>query len=290
MGKAGLIGRKVAATLSSTGTRAHFLHPAEAAHGDLGCLSTDDVLLVLSNSGETEEVCRILPSIRRFDIPIVAITADRTSTLGREAVAAIELGHLREAGLHALAPSTSTTAMLSVGDALALVVGRRRGFTPQQFAVFHAGGSLGARLKNVGQLMRQGDALRISPDSKTIREVFTHQSRPGRRTGAVMLVDESGKLSGLFTDSDLAKLLERRRDEKLDRPIAESMARQPVTIGPGALLADAIEILSRNRISELPVVDEAGRPVGILDITDVVGIVPFARAKTDAVPHATSAN
>lgn len=296
MGKAGLIGRKIAATLSSTGTRAHFLHPAEAAHGDLGCLSADDVLLVLSNSGETEEVCRILPSIHRFDIPIVAITADRTSTLGKEAVAAIELGHLREAGLHALAPSTSTTAMLSVGDALALVVGRRRGFTPQQFAVFHAGGSLGARLKNVGQLMRQGDALRISPESKTIREVFTAQPRPGRRTGAVMLVDGSGKLSGLFTDSDLAKLLERRRDEKLDRPIAESMAREPVTIGPGALLADAIEILSRNRISELPVVDEAGKPVGIIDITDVVGIVPFARAQPDAraqsgaVPHATSAN
>lgn len=290
MGKAGLIGRKIAATLSSTGTRAHFLHPAEAAHGDLGCLSGDDVLLVLSNSGETEEVCRILPSIRRFDIPIVAISADRTSSLGKEAAAVIELGHLREAGLHALAPSTSTTAMLAVGDALALVVGRRRGFTPQQFAVFHAGGSLGARLKNVGQLMRQGDDLRISPDAKTIREVFTDQSRPGRRTGAVMLVDQAGKLSGLFTDSDLAKLLERRRDEKLDRPIAESMARQPVTIGPGAMLADAIEILSRNRISELPVVDEAGRPVGIIDITDVVGIVPFARAKIDAVPHATSVN
>ncbi len=128
MGKAGLIGRKVAATLSSTGTRAHFLHPAEAAHGDLGCLSGDDVLVVLSNSGETEEVCRILPSIRRFGIPIVAITADRTSTLGSAAAATIELGHLREAGLHALAPSTSTTAMLAVGDALALVVGRRSGF------------------------------------------------------------------------------------------------------------------------------------------------------------------
>src|SRR5580704_8737799 len=148
MGKAGLIGRKIAATLSSTGTRAHFLHPAEAAHGDLGCLAADDVLLVLSNSGETEEVCRILPAIGRFGIPIVAITADRSSTLGSAAAATIELGSLREAGPHALAPSTSTTAMLAVGDALALVAGRRRGFTPQQFALFHAGGSLGARLKN----------------------------------------------------------------------------------------------------------------------------------------------
>jgi arabinose-5-phosphate isomerase len=290
MGKAGLIGRKIAATLASTGTRAHFLHPAEAAHGDLGCLSGDDVLLVLSNSGETEEVCRILPSIRRFDIPIIAITADRTSTLGAAAVAAIEIGHLREAGLHALAPSTSTTAMLAVGDALALVVGRRRGFTPQQFAVFHAGGSLGARRKTVGQLMRKGESLRIAPDSKTIREVFTDQSRPGRRTGAVMLVDDAGALSGLFTDSDLAKLLERRRDEHLDRPIAESMVREPVTISPGAMLADAIEILSRNRISELPVVDEAGRPVGIIDITDVVGIAPFTRSKPDVPPPEPSVN
>lgn len=290
MGKAGLIGRKVAATLASTGTRAHFLHPAEAAHGDLGCLSGDDVLLVLSNSGETEEVCRILPSIRRFGIPIIAITADRASTLGKEAAAVVELGHLREAGVHALAPSTSTTAMLAVGDALALVVGRRRGFTPQQFAIFHAGGALGARLKSVGQLMRKGDAVRIAADSRTIREVFTDQSRPGRRTGAVMLVDAAGKLSGLFTDSDLAKLLERRHDERLDRPISESMIRQPVTIAPGAMLADAIETLSRNRISELPVVDDAGRPVGIIDITDVVGIVPFARTTVDAVPHAASAN
>jgi arabinose-5-phosphate isomerase len=279
MGKAGLIGRKLAATLSSTGTRAHFLHPAEAAHGDLGCLSADDVLVVLSNSGETEEVCRILPSIVRFGIPIVAITAARTSTLGMAAAAAIELGHLREAGVHALAPSTSTTAMLAVGDALALVVGRRRGFTPQQFAIFHAGGSLGVKFKTVGQIMRKGDALRVAVDTKTIREVFTDLCRPGRRTGAVMLVNDAGRLSGLFTDSDLAKLLERRCDEKLDRPIAESMAWQPMTIGPAAMLADAIEILSRNRISEVPVVDEEGRPVGIIDITDVVGIVPLALLK-----------
>jgi arabinose-5-phosphate isomerase len=290
MGKAGLIGRKVAATLSSTGTSAHFLHPAEAAHGDLGCLSADDVLVVLSNSGETEEVSRILPAIRRFGIPIVAITAARTSTLGSAAAATIELGHLREAGVHALAPSTSTTAMLAVGDALALVVGRRRGFTPQQFAIYHAGGSLGVRFKTVGQIMRKGEALRIAADTKSIREVFTNLCRPGRRTGAVMLVDSTGRLSGLFTDSDLAKLLERRCDEKLDRPIAESMVCQPMTIGPAATLADVIEILSRNRISELPVVDEENRPVGLIDITDVVGIVPLSSLKPDAEALRRSAN
>jgi arabinose-5-phosphate isomerase len=271
MGKAGLIGRKIVATLSSTGTRSHFLHPAEAAHGDLGCLATDDVLIVLSNSGETDEVCRILPSVGRFGVPIIAITASRASTVGRSATATIELGRLREAGPHALAPSTTTTAMLAVGDALSLVVGRRKGFTPQQFALYHAGGSLGAILKSVGEIMRTGEQLRIAAETKSIRDVFADSSRPGRRTGAVILVDADGRLSGLFTDSDLAKLLERRQDNRLDRPIAESMTRHPLTTGPDALISEAIEMLSHNRISELPVVDADGRPLGILDVTDVVG-------------------
>jgi arabinose-5-phosphate isomerase len=271
MGKAGLIGRKIAATLSSTGTRAHFLHPAEAVHGDLGCLATDDVLVVLSNSGETDEVCRILPSVTRFGIPIVAITASRGSTVGRAARATIELGRLREAGPHSLAPTSTTTAMLAVGDALALVIGRRKGFTPQQFALYHNGGSLGAMLKSVGEVMRTGGQLRVAAETKSIRNVFAESSRPGRRTGAVILVDDEGRLSGLFTDSDLARMLERRQDGLLDRPIAESMTRDPLTIGPDALLSEAIEILSHNRISELPVVDVDGRPLGILDVTDVVG-------------------
>jgi len=271
MGKAGLIGRKIVGTLSSTGTRSHFLHPAEAVHGDLGCLASDDVLVVLSNSGETDEVCRILPSVGRFGVPIIAITASRASTVGRSAAATIELGRLREAGPHALAPSTTTTAMLAVGDALALVIGRRKGFTPQQFALYHAGGSLGTMLKSVGEIMRTGQQLRIAAETKSIRDVFAESSRPGRRTGAVILIDADGRLSGLFTDSDLAKLLEQRRDSLLDRPIAESMTRDPLTIGPEAMLSEAVEILSYNRISELPVVDADGRPLGILDVTDVVG-------------------
>jgi len=287
MGKAGLIGRKIAATLSSTGTRAHFLHPAEAVHGDLGCLAANDVLLVLSNSGETEEVCRILPSVGRFGVPIVAITASRSSTVGRSAYATIELGRLREAGPHALAPSTTTTAMLAVGDALALVIGRRKGFTPQQFALFHSGGSLGARLKSVGEVMRTGAQLRIADETKSIRDVFADASRPGRRTGAVILIDADGRLSGLFTDSDLARLLERRQDTLIDRPISESMTRQPLTISPEALLSEAIEILSRNRISELPVVDLDGRPLGVLDVTDVVGADLVNEAASDGSPPQT---
>jgi arabinose-5-phosphate isomerase len=153
---------------------------------------------------------------------------------------------------------------------LALVVGRRKGFTPQQFALYHSGGSLGVLLKSVGEIMRTGEQLRIAEETKSIRDVLAESSRPGRRTGAVILVDAAGRLSGLFTDSDLARLLERRQDTLLDRPISESMTRHPLQVTPDAVLSEAIEILSQNRISELPVVDGDGRPLGILDVTDVV--------------------
>lgn len=274
VGKAGLIGQKVAATLSSTGTPARFLHPVEAVHGDLGCLAADDVVLVLSNSGETEEVCRLLPLIRRLGASIAAVTADERSTLGAEADVILRLGRFREAGPHGLAPSTTTTAMLALGDALALVVSRIKGFTPQQFAVFHPGGSLGRRLSAVRQVMRKSDQIRIAAETETIREVFVNLSRPGRRTGAVILVDGDGRLSGLFTDSDLARLLERGREFQLDRPIAEFMTRDPVTVQADALLSDAVERLSARKLSELPVVDGDGKPVGLIDITDVIGLMP----------------
>ncbi len=274
MGKAGLIGQKIAATLSSTGTRAHVLHPAEAAHGDLGCLHPDDLLLALSNSGETEELCRLVPIVRQMHIPIVAITACETSSLGSQADITICLGRLREAGPHGLAPSTSTTAMLAIGDALALVVSRQKGFTPQQFAVFHPAGSLGRRLMTVGQIMRRGGELRISSEHATIRQILVEAAIPGRRTGAVMLVDSEGSLVGLFTDSDLARLLEQHRDEQLDRPIAEVMTRHPITISPDALLSEIVQLLADRKISELPVVDDAGRPIGLIDITDVIGRLP----------------
>lgn len=274
MGKAGLIGRKVAATLSSTGTPAHFLHPAEAVHGDLGCLGGEDVLLALSNSGETEELCRLLPLVQRLGVRIVAITAVDTSALGSQADAVIRLGRLREAGPFGLAPTTTTTAMLALGDALALVVSRLKGFTPQQFAVFHPGGSLGRQLATVGEVMRRGDQLRIARDDATIREVFVGLGHPGRRTGAVMLVDSDGQLSGLFTDSDLARLLEQRREFQLDHSIGEVMTPRPVTISPEATLQEAVDILSSRKISELPVVDPEHRPIGLIDITDVIALLP----------------
>ncbi len=272
VGKAGLIGQKIAATLSSTGTRAYFLHPTEALHGDLGCVGPDDVWLIFSNSGETEELVRLLPIIRNQRQMIIAITASDASTLGAQADATICLGRLIEAGAHGLAPSTSTTAMLAVGDALALVTSQNKQFTPSQFAAFHPGGSLGRRLASVKDVMRPIEQVRIAADSSTIRQVFISLSRPGRRTGAVMLVNEQGQLTGVFTDSDLARLLEQRRDDQFDRPISEVMSRHPLTVGPDAILEEALQVLGARHVSELPVVDGDGVPLGMIDITDVIGL------------------
>lgn len=274
MGKAGLVGQKITATLSSTGTRSHFLHPAEAVHGDLGCLHPQDVLLALSNSGETDEISALLPTVKRMHVPIIAITGSDRSTLGQQADVRILLGRLKEAGPWGLAPSTSTTAMLAVGDALALVVARQRGFTPQQFAVFHPAGSLGRQLKSVTEIMRPREELRLARAIQTVREVFITTPIPGRRTGAVLLVDEDGALAGLFTDSDLARLMEQRRDEALDRPIAEVMTARPLTLSVTAMFSDIVDLLSERKISEIPVVDAHGVPVGLIDITDVIGWLP----------------
>ena len=279
MGKAGLVGQKIAATLSSTGTRAHFLHPAEAVHGDLGAIHPQDVVLLLSNSGETEEICRLLPILLRWGNPLIAITSCETSTLAERADVTLTLGRLCEAGEHGLAPTTSTTAMLALGDALALIVSRVRGFTPRDFAVYHPAGSLGQQLRSVHEVMRQGEQLRVSAETATVREVFVQLGKPGRRTGAVMLVDGDGRLTGLFTDSDLARLLETRHDFQLDRAIAEVMTCNPLTVSYAALLRDAVQLLGQYRISELPVVDGEHRPVGLIDITDVIGVLPAEQAE-----------
>jgi arabinose-5-phosphate isomerase len=280
IGKAGLIGQKVSATLASTGTRSQFLHPTEALHGDLGCLSSDDVLLALSNSGETQEVCDAVAAACSLGVRCIALTGSDASTLGRQAAVVLRLGTIQEAEPLRLAPTCSTTAMLAMGDALALVLCRCRGFTPQQFRVFHPGGSLGRRLRAVREVMRQGSQLRIASQTASIREVFSIPTGSVRRTGAVMLVNERGTLTGLFTDSDLARLLERHQEDQLDRPIAEVMTKSPLTIKPDALLEDAVVFLSNRKISELPVVDEAGAPIGLIDITDVIGLMP---AQADAI-------
>jgi arabinose-5-phosphate isomerase len=271
MGKAGLIGQKIAATLASTGTRSHFLHPGEAIHGDLGRVHADDVALVLSFSGCTEEVVRLLPALASLDVPIVAVTGDPNSPLGKQSAATLDLGAIREACPLGLAPTASTTAMLAMGDALALVLSRLRQFTADDFARFHPGGSLGRRLARVEDVMRPLVQCRLAREDQTLRETLVSSSRPGRRTGAIMITDPGGHLSGIFTDSDLARLLESRRDSSIDGPLAGVMTRTPATITAGTPLSAACELLSRRKISELPVVDERGRPLGLIDITDVVG-------------------
>jgi arabinose-5-phosphate isomerase len=271
MGKAGIIGQKIAATLASTGTRSHFLHPAEAFHGDLGRLHGDDVVLMLSQSGETSEVVQLLPCIRSLGAPIIGITASDHSTVGRNSKVVLELGRLEEACSLGLAPSTTTTAMLALGDALALVLSKLKGFGAEDFARYHPGGALGKQLSKVDDCMRPLEQCRVAPESNTVREVIVGCGKPGRRTGAVMLVGAAGKLTGIFTDSDLARLFEKRDERALDRPIADVMISGPMTVTHGARMSEAVRLLAKRKISELPVVDRDGRPMGMIDVTDLIG-------------------
>ena len=273
IGKAGLVARKITATLASLGSPAHFLHPAEAMHGDLGVLRGDDLLLALSQSGESEEITRLLPHVTALRVPIVAITGNPSSSLGRAASIVVSTGTLREACALGLAPSTSTAVMLGLGDALALTVSALREFSHDDFAQRHPGGSLGRKLATVDEVMQPLEACRVAKPHETVREVFG-RTLPARRTGAVMIIDQAGTLAGIFTDSDLARLFERRNDAAIDAPIEAVMTGQPRTVRSGLRLSEAVSVLERHRVSELPVVDHAGRPVGLLDIVDLVGLVP----------------
>ena len=249
MGKAGLIGRKISATASSVGIPSHFLHPGEAYHGDLGTVCPNDVLLAL-------------------------IVSTAESALGRAANVALEIGRIDEADALKLAPSSSAAAMLAVGDALALAASRERGFRSEDFARFHPGGSLGRQLSRVDDCMRPIDQCRVACDSTTIRDVYVSCRKPGRRSGAILLVDADGRLSGIFTDSDLAKLFERRGDDLFDRPISDAMTRNPRVVRSGAYMSEALSLISARKISELPVLDAEGRPLGMLDVTDLVDFFP----------------
>jgi arabinose-5-phosphate isomerase len=273
-GKSADIGQKIAGTLNSTGTRAYVLDATRAVHGDLGMVHPSDVVLALSYSGESEEILRLLGPLRQLTLALVALTGNGKSTLAREADVALVLGPLEEVCPLGLAPSTSTTAMVAVGDALAFVLSRMRSFSPDDFARFHPAGSLGRKLIKVDAVMRRGADLRVASCADTVREVFANVRLRGRRTGAVMLTDADGRLCGLFTDSDLARLFEQRRDAALDRPIRDVMTPDPVTIPTGSRVADAVDIMRQRKISELPVIDAAGRPAGLIDITDLIGLLP----------------
>lgn len=287
MGKAGLIGQKLTATMASTGTRAHFMHPAEAFHGDLGRIHLDDVVLALSQSGESGEVVQLLPSLLEFQTPIVAVTGSETSTLARAATIVLNTGVTEEACSLGLAPTTSTTAMLALGDALSLVVSQMKGFRDVDFARFHPGGSLGRKLSTVDEQMRPISECRVASAKSTVREVLVHCSRPGRRTGAIMLLDDSGKLEGMFTDSDLARLFEGRNEHALDQSIEKIMTVNPHHVVSGSKFMEAIGKMAGKKISELPVVTKDGLPIGLLDVTDIVGQVEEV-TRTVQPPHSSN--
>ncbi|MBI5367390.1 MAG: KpsF/GutQ family sugar-phosphate isomerase [Planctomycetes bacterium] len=272
MGKPGIIGRKLSATLSSTGTPSLFLHPAEAYHGDLGRVVKEDVVVALSNSGETDEIVRLLPLLRKIGASILGITGNGKSTLARTCDVLLDLGPIPEACPMGLAPTASTTAFLAIGDALALCVQKERGFDQEQYAFFHPGGDLGRRLLKVGEIMRTGERNPVVALDQTVQQVLFAVTRA--RAGAISVVDPAGRLAGVFTDGDLRRHLESTTD-LLRRPVSEVMTRTPVTIRPERLASEALRLLKERRIDELPVVDEAGRPVGMLDVQDLleVGLV-----------------
>jgi arabinose-5-phosphate isomerase len=275
MGKAGLIAQKISATLASTGTRSIFLHPADALHGDLGRVQRDDVVLALSHSGETDEIVRLLDHIRGRGARLIALTGCHDSPLARDADICVCYGQVEEACPLGLAPTVSTSCMLALGDALALVVMQMRRFEPQDYAAFHPGGALGRRLMTVEQaaLFRLGDRLTLIGDHLSMREALVEAEKVERRSGAMVLVDGEGKLSGILTDADLRRQLVRRgRENLLDLPVREVMTARPKHVRLGQLVSDALAIMNRYRIDELPVVDQDDRPVGIIDSQDLLGI------------------
>ena len=302
MGKSGLIGQKISATLASLGIASHYVHPAEAAHGDLGRFRPADICIALSYSGETDEVINLASILKQDAIPIISITRgwvpprsawspedatrsvavpktipksepnpDPQSSLDRLATVALSIGDCDDPDLSP-APTCSTTAMLALGDALALCAARRMNFTDDDFAKRHPGGSLGGLLRPITDLLRfkSGTTLNLVPDDSTVARACELSETSVRRSGAMLLVDrQTGQLTGIFTDADLRRLIERDRDA-LDRPVRDVMTRHPGTLSDTALVRDAVHMVREFRRDEIPVVDAKGRPIGLLDVQDLI--------------------
>jgi len=294
LGKSGLIGAKIAATLSSLGVPSHTVHPTEAAHGDLGRFRPSDIAICMSHSGETEEVVTLASILRQDGIPIIAITRRHPaspSTLERLATAVLDDAVDAEAGETGdgpplLAPTCSTTSALALGDALALAVARRMRFTGEQFARRHPGGRLGGLLRPVVELLRfrAGENLALVGPAETVRAALDHADTIERRPGALLIAEPTtGVLEGIFTDADLRRLVRRDRDG-LDRAIAEVMTRHPRTLADTALARDAAAMIREHRQDEIPVVDASGRPVGLLDVQDLIAMRLVTGGHTAANP------
>lgn len=268
VGKSGLIGRKLAATFSSTGTPSFFVHPTEGMHGDLGMLTPQDAVLALSYSGETEELKKVLPFLASRRIPLVALTGKPRSTLARAARFVLDVSVEREACPFNVTPTASTTAALAVGDALALVVMEMKGFDAQDFARLHPAGSLGKRLTlRVSDLMHKGAENPVIGQARPVRDALEVMTRT--RLGAASVLDGRGRLAGVFTDGDLRRHLQ-RDPGVLARPLKDVMTRKPKTLSPDMMAADAAALFRTMRIDNFPVVDKAGRPLGVLDEKDLL--------------------
>ena len=266
MGKSGIICRKIAATLSSTGTAAFFLHPAEAIHGDLGTLRDDDVVVTVSRSGETEEVIRLLESIRRIGAPLIAITGDPRSTLARAADVSLNCGIDGEACPLNLAPTASTTAALALGDALAMAVLVRKGFREEDFAALHPGGPLGRRLMRVEQAMHAGEAAPIVTMTTRMPDVFHEMS--SKRLGMTCVIAEDGRLAGVFTDGDLRRLLT-RTSEIMALTAGDVMTPNPITIERRLLAVEALKLMEARKVTSVVVADDDRRVVGVVHLHDL---------------------
>jgi len=268
LGKSGLIGRKISATMSSIGIPSVFLHPSESLHGDLGSLMKDDVVIMLSYSGETEEIKKVLPALAALKIKVIVMTGKPKSQVWKNCGCVINCAVEKEACPYNLAPTSSTTAMLAMGDALALTVSKLKGFNKERFALFHPLGAIGKRLTmQVSDIMRKGSQNPVVKDSSLVKDALFVMTQT--RVGAASAVDKRGKLSGFFTDGDLRRRLQ--NDEKiLNKKISEAMTKNPRTITPEIMAVEAAQILKKYNIDNIPVIDKTGKPVGILDQGDLL--------------------
>ena len=267
MGKSGLIARKIAATLCSTGTPAHFLHPAEALHGDLGMIARGDVVIALSASGETEELLGLLPQLDRLGSAVISLCGAEGSTLAQASAVFLDASVAEEAGALKLAPTASTTVMLALGDALALEVSQRRGFAAEDFAELHPGGRLGRRLARVKTLMHQGDALPQVAADTVMTQVIHEMSH--KKLGMTTVLGEGGKLLGMISDGDLRRLLERDGPNALAHTAAEIMNAKPLTIGPDAFAGEALAVMEERKITSLIVTAPGGEALGVVHLHDL---------------------
>jgi arabinose-5-phosphate isomerase len=269
IGKPGFVAQKLSATLASVGVPSLYLHPAEAAHGDLGRVARDDVVIALSNSGATEELLRLVGPLKRLGVTLIAITGDKGSPLARRADVVVDIGPIDEACPMGLVPTASSAALHAVCDALAMTVAWRREVKPAEYARFHPGGKLGRSVMAVKELMRAGDANPLVRDTATLSEVVVVMTNTPGRPGAANVVDAAGRLTGIFTDGDLRRLAEQGA-LSLGTKVRDVMARRPRCIGPDELVLTAAALMREAKIDQLPVVDREGRAVGLLDVQDLL--------------------